>query len=316
MSSNKLNYLHHKKLNPADELRDLLNGLEDRRPSLKSLSPTQALIILRELDQIYALFAQLEAGGLDLSAERGRFESIQTQFRQNAGRLLKGLGGAAALSDHRPRPAPERERWWWYIHEIEAARQQHLLRRVVTGVIVVFVLVGAIYLAFNTILAPAPEVIARVEAENDAMSAFEVGDYQQAIDEIDQGLSIAAVDPGLLIMKGIFQELLDQDSEAVQTFALAQTELKDPPIFFLGRGQIYFRTGQFLKAESDARVAIELDDTMSAAWLLLGQALEGQGKKFESIPAYQQAGELALANGDNEVFVMARLALSRVGVTP
>lgn len=311
----KLDYFQKKKLNPADQLRELLDSLESRQPRLKGLNPTQALILLRDLDQAYALFTQLEASGLNLLPEQGRFKTIQTHFKQNAARLLNSLGGAVALSEYRPKPAPGPEQWWWYIHEIVAARNQRLLRRSLAGLIAVSAVLGGIVVLFNTILAPSPEAIARVEAENEAMAAFESGDLEQALVRAEEGLVAVPGDPGLLILKGIFQELLAEDM-AVQTFEQARAKVDDLTLFYLGRGQMYFRTSQFVKAENDARAALELSENISTAWLLLGQALESQGREFEAIPAYQQAGDVALANGDSEVLVLARLALSRVGVGP
>jgi tetratricopeptide (TPR) repeat protein len=174
---------------------------------------------------------------------------------------------------------------------------------------------GLIVLVFNTILAPSPEAIARVEAENDAMTAFEAGNYERALVTVEQGLAVVPNDPGLLILKGIFQELLAEDV-AIQSFEQAKANLDELTSFYLGRGQMYFRTNQYVKAENDATAALELNENISIAWLLLGQSLESQGREFEAIPAYQQAGEVALSNGDSEVVVLARLALSRVGISP
>lgn len=77
----KLDYLQQKKLTPTDELRDLLKQLEDGQPQLKQINPTQALITLRNLDQAYQLFSQLETTGADLAAERGRFNGIQAHLK-------------------------------------------------------------------------------------------------------------------------------------------------------------------------------------------------------------------------------------------
>jgi tetratricopeptide (TPR) repeat protein len=312
----KLDHLRQKKLNPADELRSLLNELEDSQSRLKSFNATQTLDLLRDLDQVYALLNHLETTGANLASEWGRFGAIQAYFRNNAGTFLRRLGGPAALAEYRPKPAPERERWWWYIHELVAAQQQRLLRQVTFGVLILLVFVGGIALAFNTILAPSPEALARVEAENDAFSAYEDGNYEEGLAAIETGLAVVPDDPSLLLIQGMLYEMLDEEEKAAQSYDRAKQAAGPPVNFYVGRGQLYIRTSQFEKAETDARAALALDEELPIAWLLLGQALESQGRRFESISAYEQAGDLALASGDSQIVVLARLALGRITSSP
>lgn len=311
----KLDYLQQKKLNPGDELRELIHSLEDRRPILKSMNSTETLMLLQTLDRAYVLFQQLESAGLNLTPEQGRFEAIQNSLQNKARVILNALGGPAVLSEYRPEPAPERERWWWYIHEAVAAQNQRRLREGLIGVTLLILIVGGILLAFETVLAPSPEVAARLEAENDSLNFFDAGDYPAALAAVEQGLVVAPDDPTLLTLKGIFQELLGQEEEAARSFQAAQANLVDEPTaFYLGRGQSYMRIGQLVKAETDARLTLEINNNSALGWLLLGQALESQDKRIESITAYEQAGELALADNNFQVVVLARLGLGRVGL--
>lgn len=312
----KLAYLQQKKLNPADELRELLNTLEDRGPSLKVLNSTKALILLRDLDIVSDLFAQLEATGLNLLSEQSRFKAIQSHFKRNAALILKALGGPEALDEFRPSPPPSRERWWWYSHELVAAQQRRLAKQIATTVLVIVGMIGAIVLIFNTVLAPSPEAVARVEAENESMAAFEVGDYELAIAEVEEGLAVVPDDPTLLIIRGAFLEFLGNDNEAAQSLETARNNLNDPTTFHLTLAETYMKIGQYIKAEDEARASIELDNTISSTWLILAQSLEGQGRLDEAVEAYEQAGDIALANGDSEIVVLVRLALSRVGFNP
>ena len=312
----KLDYLQQKKLNPADELREILSSLEERQLKIKQMDTTQALIFLRDLDQLDRLFAQLEAAGLDLLAEQGRFAAVQARLKKMAASFLKALGGPGALSEYRPAPPPPREQWWWYIHEILAAQQQQLLRQVALGLILILLALGGVILAFNTILAPSPEAVARVEAENSAYAAIDEGDYREALAAIEQGLVKVPGDPGLLIFKGVLNEMSGEVSEAAQSFAQAEAALNDPLTFYLGRGQLELRVNRLAEAEREVRAALKVDETSARAWFLLGQALELQDRRFEAIPAYEKAGQLALNSGDDEVVVLARLALGRIGLGP
>jgi tetratricopeptide (TPR) repeat protein len=311
----KSKYLQQKKLNAADELREMLSSIEDRLVNIKSMNPTQALILLRDLDLIYSLFSQLERTELNLVPEQGRFKVNQARLMKTAVPFLKALGGPVALSRHRPLPTPPREQWWWYIHEIVALQKQQLLRRLVMGVVIVLIVVGGAILAFNTILAPSPEVVARLEAENAAFEAIGTGDYRAALTILDEGLLAVPADPDLMLLKGVVYEILGQEAKASQSFADVQASMNDPLAFLLDRGQLELHTNQPDRVERDARAALEIDEDSASAWLLLGQALESQGRSFEAMPAYERAGQLALDNGESQIAVMARMALGRLSAS-
>ena len=312
----KADFLHQKKLNPADELREILSSLEDRRVKLKSMNATQVLILLRDLDAVYRLFDQLETTGLNLLPEQGRFNVIQARLKKRAALLLNGLGGPNALSELRPSPSPPPEQWWWYIHDLVIQDRQRLIKRVTIGMVIFILLLAASVITYNTFLAPSPEVVARLNAENNAFDAAEVGDYREAIVILDEGLAQVPGDPGLLIFKGILHETVGQDSKAIRSFRQAQTNLNDPITFHLGRGRLKLRLNQPGRAEQDARLALELDEDSPGAWLLLGNALEFQDARFEAVPAYEKAGQLALENGDSQTVVLARMALGRISGSP
>jgi tetratricopeptide (TPR) repeat protein len=309
----KLDYLQQKKLSRADELREQLSSLENRRTAVNAMTPTEALFLLRDLDQTSVLFNQLASDSLDLTPEIYRFDAIQNHYKNRAAVIQRALGGAEAISRHRPVPEPERARWWWYMPELVKAQQQRALRRVLISFIIFLLIVGSIAFALETFLAPSPEAVARLEAENASFTAFEDGDFNKVIAEIDAGLAVAPNDPGLLIIKGVAQEQLGDDQGANQSYEQARANLPDPGLFYLQRGQVYFRANQLAKVEEDARTALKLNENLPLAWLLLGQTLEVQGRRFEAISAYQEAGNVALENGNNEVVVLARLALSRIG---
>jgi tetratricopeptide (TPR) repeat protein len=309
----KLDYLQQKKLNPADELRETLSDLEVVQPRIKRLDTAGALEMLHNMDEAQQLLTQLQAGGTSVKSELGRFESIQGYVRENVRPLLKAIGGPAALADARPSPPPPADTyWWWYIHQDVAGLQRRLLRRLVVGIIAVLTLLVGTYVAFQTVLAPDPAAVARIEAESDAFLAFDEQDLPGALAALEQGLEKVPGDASILLMRGVFLELLERPDEAEAVFAQAQVAMDDLEAFNLGRGQIYFRTNQFEKAELEARAVLESNEDMAAGWLLLGQALEYQSRRLLAAQAYERAGELALDSNQNEIVVLARLGLGRV----
>ena len=146
----------------------------------------------------------------------------------------------------------------------------------------------------------------------DALLAFDEEDLPGALAVLERGLEKVPGDAGILMMQGVFLELLERPGEAEAAFEQAQVAMDDMEGFHLGRGQIYLRTNQFEKAEAAARAALELNENMAAGWLLLGQALESQSRRLLAAQAYEKAGELALDSDQNEIVVLARLGLGRV----
>jgi len=134
--------------------------------------------------------------------------------------------------------------------------------------------------------------------------------------EIEKGLAVVPDNPYLLVIEGTLYETLGEDDKAARSFQKAESNFDDLAKFHLSLGQTYFRTGQYFKAEVEARSSIASDDNIAASWFLLGQSLEGQNKAAEAKEAYQHAGDLALANNDTETLVLVRLAMSRVGLGP
>lgn len=308
----KSDYLRQKKLNPADELRELLTKLEQRQFKLQAMTSTQALILLRELDQLDTLFEELEATGLSLLPEQGRFKSLESRLRQNAAPLLRALGGPEALAEHRPEHAPV-DRWWWTIDELVAARRKRTLKRIALGVSILALLLGGLIIAFNTILAPSPEVKLAFDLEQKISAAIKAQDYRGALVVVDEGLLQLPHNPHFWLYKGVLHQLLTETVAAEQAFAQAQAQFNDPLKFYLRRSELQLRLNQPQQAEEDARAAIALDERSAQAWLLLGQALQWQERAVEAIPVYERAGQLAMESGDSEIVVLARLALRKLG---
>jgi len=63
------------------------------------------------------------------------------------------------------------------------SRAKALAAASVIILVVVFVLVGGMIVLFQTVLAPSPEVVARLEAQDNAYEALDTGDYRQAVSD-------------------------------------------------------------------------------------------------------------------------------------
>jgi Tfp pilus assembly protein PilF len=309
----KLDYVQEKNLGPADDLRQKISHLEEMLSKISQLTSSQGVAALCNLDEIMVMLNQLEAVGLDVRPEQGRVQAIQGRLQKNAARLLTVVGGPAVLSQQRPSPPPLPEQWWWYIDQQVAAARQHLVRRVGWGAVIVFLLVIGLVVLFNTVLAPSPETVARLKAENGAYAAADQGDYRLALTAINEGLTQSPNDSFLLMFKGVLYQLLKEDQIAAQSFALAQQKLNNPKEFYLGRGQLYLRLNQIDLAEPDIEAALKLDNRFARTWLLKGQMFESRGQSRDALQAYEEAGRLALDQGEDEIYVLSRMSIVRLG---
>ena len=229
----KSDYLQQKKLNPADELRDRLYRLEQSPPNIKTMASDQALQMMYDLDQTQHLFDQLSDSGVDLFPERSRFVALQTRLKKIASPWLRRLGGPSVLGKARADVSPPSDRWWWYIDRIVAHQQRRLWRNVGIGIGIFFMVLIGVYTLFNTILAPSPEVIARLDAENEADAAMEIGNYEEGVAALETGLSVVPDDPRLLLYHGILSNMIGNDEAAERSFRLAQEALSHTPLDFM-----------------------------------------------------------------------------------
>ena len=76
---------------------------------------------------------------------------------------------------------------------------------------------------------------------------------------------------------------------------------KDGALLRFTLGSEYLKAGDAMKSAHHLRVAVAADPGYSAAWKLLGKALEAQGSTNEAIAAYGKGIAAAQARGDKQV---------------
>ena len=74
----------------------------------------------------------------------------------------------------------------------------------------------------------------------------------------------------------------------------------DNPLLRFGLGKGYLDQGNTALAAEHLRRCVEQDPKYSAAWKLLGKALEAQGKHDAAREAWTQGVEAARAHGDKQ----------------
>lgn len=75
---------------------------------------------------------------------------------------------------------------------------------------------------------------------------------------------------------------------------------KDSALLRFGLGSHYLAAGEAARAAEHLRAAVSQDPAYSAAWKLLGKALEGAGDPAGAMAAYRSGIEAAEKRGDKQ----------------
>src|SRR5260221_2550625 len=73
---------------------------------------------------------------------------------------------------------------------------------------------------------------------------------------------------------------------------------RDGALLRFSLGSEYLKCAELEPAIEHLSAAVEKDPGYSAAWELLGNALAGNGRADEALPAYRQGAEVAKGKGD------------------
>jgi Tfp pilus assembly protein PilF len=97
---------------------------------------------------------------------------------------------------------------------------------------------------------------------------------------------------------------------AIENFENMLATGKDNALLRFSLGNAYLGAGDATRAVTHLRKAVEHDPKYSAAWKLLGRALNESGEAQSALEAYRQGIEVAQAKGDvqaaKEMTVFAR----------
>lgn len=182
---------------------DRLEVLEGR---IKMNTPQQALALLHGLDHVHGRIQSMEEGTQSLRIAQTQFDGIVAGMQRQASSFIGDLGGVQVLREARAEIHPSMDQTWWYLDTLLAEKRKKALRRSLTIVgliVVVLVILGVVYQRF---LAPDPKSVALYNSEQSASQFLINGDLPSALKQVDQGLSAVPGDPHLLILKGVIQQ--------------------------------------------------------------------------------------------------------------
>jgi tetratricopeptide (TPR) repeat protein len=300
-------YVESKPLTRSDELREQITELEAMIGRMGYGLGQEALAIPALFDSISTSLGSFQAAGQSMRAEETRMETVSARFRRKADVFLREIGGASVLRDARQARQPAPENWWWFVDQLVANRRRDRMLRLLrlgAGVAVVLLLLLVLYQRF---LAPDPATRERLRHQHNAENLALQQDIEGALSEIEQALAVAPDEPELVVLKGVLQRELGQDSASEETFAAAEAAFEGREDFLLARARASLLAGQPEAAVADAQEAVELNPQLANGYVLMGRAHEQMGEHLEAIFAYEQAISLAEEQGNYQLAGTTRI---------
>jgi len=295
---------------PLDRLRSLLDKADARIGSLETASPDQALELLRMLDDIESIHADLAAMGVDMRAEDTRLETVRLTLQRKAGLVLRLLRPHGGIAELREKYRASEQRWWWYLDHYEAEQRKRAVRGLMVGVGVIIAIIAFIAILFQTVLRPNPEAVARLNYTQQAQTAVQRGDLNEALHILDQAVTEFPNDGEILIWRGVVLSLLGRQADAQKSFAAARRAYPDEASYLVERSNIRLQAGDADGALADAQAAIVADPTSAQAYLMLGGAQEVKGQYQAALQSYSTAANLAAASNNTQLEAIAKIRMA------
>jgi tetratricopeptide (TPR) repeat protein len=299
-------------MTPADELRALLASSEKRIANLKG-SGAGAVELMLELDRIDELWPELEAQGMDLRPEAGRWETIQAQLRRSGPQLLRELNATGGLDKLRREQHPEYAQpdqeisWWWGIDALVRQDQARRLKRNGIALAAVPIVGLAVVLIFQFAFPVDPAVKAAMGAQSAGeQKIMSSGDFQAALDDFAQAVQFTPNEPDAWLRLGAAQQKLGDMKGAENSYAYARGLYQDELKFLLARAAIFLSFMMIDEGEADLTQALAREPDNAVAHYYMGTVYEGRGQVEQAIESLQKASDLATESDQAELVALAR----------
>ncbi len=140
---------------------------------------------------------------------------------------------------------------------------------------------------------------------------FSLGEYNKAIDLIDEKLKINATNHELIFLKGRSYLMLNQYKKASSSF-LDSIAIKPKDIYFNGLGFVYTKLGDYDKSVAAYQKAISLNNKNNFAYFNSGLIFEKQGFFRKAGKYFYSAGTSSILNKDFTNANDSLVALQRI----
>lgn len=302
---------HLEQVTPADELRNLLTLVEKRLANVRGSGGEFARALLDELDRIAALWPQLEAQGMDLRPEAGRWATIQQTALHKAGPVLAELKSLGGIEHLRRVAHPQgTDALWWNLDAYTRQRQSRIMRRALLAAAGVVVVGVGLYFLLRFLFPVDPgvqEAVRRVAAGEQLVS--QGGNFAAALAEFEAAAQATPDDPDVWLRVGAARGQAGDATAAQEAFDRARQLSSSDLDFFRARAAAYLALGLVDPADADLQAALGLKPDDAQSWYLLANVFEARGQLQDAVAALEKADEYASETDQAELTAMARFRM-------
>ena len=291
--------------------RELLADSEKMVPKVSGTG-ARALDVLENMDRIAELWPQLEAAGVDLRPEAGRWQGLQASVHSRAPDLLRELRTVGGIGKARAeRHAGGRAAWWWYLDEEIGAK---LRRRVLTAgaVVLGIVIIGAALVWLLNRLNPmdpaARAALGRQMAGQAKIQNSE--DYRGALADFQAATALTPDESDNWFWLGGTQQKLGDAAGAQVSFARARALMQSDLDYLMTRIPVYVSLMMPAEAIADVNAVLAITPDSPQAYYYLASVYELQGKLEDAVAALQRTSDLADAKKQPDLTAMARYRMA------
>lgn len=298
---------------PADELRDLLDESEKSAVNMRGAGADQAIRLLESLDRISVLFPELEAAGVDLQPERGRWQAVQGSVRRH-GRVmlaeLKPAGGLEAVRSRLSSPPPEAN-WWWQLDAIFAAqrRRKTITWAAATGIVVVILIGG--YWLFNRLFPVDPVVAEVYRLRTEAEQSLILGEVAPALASYEAAVALSPDDPEILAWLAALYAANGRDADAASTLERLRPLLPEVEIDSL-LATSYFGVQRLDDAQSYIEQALTIDPNHVVSLITAADISQARGQIQEAMAFLERADVAAGEQNLTQEQAVIRIRLAQL----
>lgn len=305
-------------LTPADELRHLLDEAEKRAVNLRGVGPEKTTELLLMLDKIDALIPELEAIGVNIQPELGRWEGVQgtvQRYATDVQRELRPAGGLAQVRSEQPDLPPKEHFWWW----LDVTGRQQTIKRVrrtalwVAGIAIVLI-AGALLFQKLFPVDPLVKESYRLQIAAEQL-IIDGGDTDEILQLLEEA---AALTPDQMDIQSKLVVLYENQGQMDRAEVIRQQLLGNftASDVYAQLAQTHFEMGDYQQAFDLAKIAIEENPDNAVAYMSAGLAAEALGDRMLAVGYLREASDVAARTDDAELQAIARIQLAQILQSP
>ena len=269
----------------------------------------KALDLLRLRSQVEASMVEREAAGVDAHSEKTRLQTIDSVFAREAQAIVRAARASGGLEKAREAEHPPESHWWWYLDSrVAEDRRKQLIR---TGSIVAgaAIIILVAFFVMNRLSGTSSAEKRARELVATGEQALRSGEYDKAITAYSEAVAAMPSLAEAHVALAVLYDLEGRTAESEQSLATARGLMADEGGFLTTVARTYGDAGAYEKGLTYADQAVALDPESALAHLIRGGIYEAAGDRAGALTDLQRAVDLAQANGEDELLVLAKTRL-------